>query len=176
MNANLAMLGNSVSQIQNSLSSIENRLGNLKTLFVTASSLPDLTTMADFIQTEGDTIVPEPAMTETSNPPASFSATTPLSRPLLSGNSCSSISPLIEDLPVEKQLALRKLKQTAKTRLDLARSAMDVLFTNEEMDSSNYDGSRQKRKPVDKELKIVKRKFVLFAVQRFLFRCSLLRE
>ena len=140
MNANLAMLGNSVSQIQNSLSSIENRLGNLETLFVTASSLPDLT-MADFIQTEGDTIVPEPAMTETSNPPASFSATTPFSRPLLSSNSTSSISPLIEDLLMEKQLALRKLKETAKTRLGLACSAMDVLFTNKEMASSNYDGT-----------------------------------
>lgn len=49
------MLGNRVSQIQNSLSSVENRLGNLETLFIAAFSLPDLTKMADFIETEGDT-------------------------------------------------------------------------------------------------------------------------
>ena len=53
------MLGNRVSQIQNSLSSVENRLGNLETLFIAAFSLPDLTKMEDFIQTEGDTTVPE---------------------------------------------------------------------------------------------------------------------
>ena len=53
------MLGNRVSQIENSLSSVENRLGNLETLFITAFSLPYLTMMADFIQTERDTTVPE---------------------------------------------------------------------------------------------------------------------
>ena len=66
---------------------------------------------------------------------------------------------MIEDLLIEKPMALQKSEETVKTTLGLACSATEVVLTEEEMASSNDDGSWQKSKLEDKLLKTVKQDF-----------------
>ena len=141
MTTNMRMLADSICLIQGHLMSIDNRLANLEEALTTPqTSMTDLTTL-DF-DSGGLDFVSISTAQDHINP--SLYPATPSSQSLSS--SSSSISPLIDSLPVDQQMEIRGVRQRASNRTSYVRGCMDSFFSKDEMASSNYDGSRNKRK------------------------------
>ena len=102
MSTNLAMLADSICLIQGHLKSIDNSLANLEEALATPqTSMADLTTLD--LDPGGLDFVSVPTAQDHINP--SLYPTTPSSQSLSSSR--SSISPLIDSLPVDQQMQVR---------------------------------------------------------------------
>ena len=151
----MAMLADSICLIQSHLKSIDNRLANLEEALATPqTSMADLTTLD--LASGGLDFVSTPAAQEHISP--SLYPTTPSSRSLHS--SSSSISPLIDSLPVDQQMEIRGVQQKAANRTSYVRGCMDSFFSKDEMANSNFDGSRNKRRLDETKVKLLKRTFI----------------
>ena len=151
----MAMLADSICLIQGHLKSIDNRLANLEEALSTPqTSLADLTTLD--LDSGGLDFVSVPTAQEHITP--SLYPTTPSSQSLPS--SSSSISPLIDSLPVDQQMEIRGVRQRATNRTSYVRGCMDSFFSKDEMANSNYDGSRKKRRLDETKVKLLKRKCI----------------
>ena len=87
-------------------------------------------------------------------------------------NSNSSVSPLVSHLPPEVANKVKKVKRT--DRKSFTRGCMDVLFSTEEMATSNVDGKRNKDKLDEKRVDLVKRKQIPLLIFICLFFVYLL--
>lgn len=74
--------------------------------------------------------------------------------------SSSSVSPLVASLPEEKAEKICAFQQKASSRTSFVRGCMDVVFTKDEMVSSNVAGNHDKRKLDKSKVKLVKHKVV----------------
>ena len=151
----MAMLADSICLIQGHVKSIDNRLANLEEALATPqTSLADLM-MLD-LDSGGLDFVSVPTAQEHITP--SLYPTTPSSQSLPS--SSSSISPLIDSLPVDQQMEIRGVRQRATNRTSYVRGCMDSFSSKDEMENSNYDGSRKKRRLDETKVKLLKCKCI----------------
>lgn len=136
--------------MESHIASINNHLSNIETLlftpFIPATSTTDPVPAMDVSFPGPSSIGESVAMPVTPAP-----QTTPLNE---------SVSPLVASLPEEKATRIRAVHKKANSRNQLIQGVMDIIFTNEEMASSNVGGNRKKSKLDETKVKLVKRKYV----------------